>query len=200
MPDALAPTQPRNSWLPWIQLPRVNIENVRLSRAENLLDTQLEKRVGEQTEVASTRPRKRLTADPKTRQRHFRQSAVPEPQPISSPHCRLAIPISGDGRGKERGVVLETRLLKKRNRPIGQREAGRSITADSFTRDPLEYILRAPDIGGKLPFGQFVNELVVVSVRGDLVPGGREAPHEARCSLCDPPENEARRLGIVLVH
>src|SRR3954471_24248052 len=135
MPDALAPTQPRNSWLPWIQLPRVNIENVRLSRAENLLDTQLEKRVGEQTEVASARPRKRLTTDPETRQRHFRQSAVPEPQPISPLHCRLAIPISGDGRGEQGRVVLETCLLKERNRPIGQRETRRSITPDSFTRD-----------------------------------------------------------------
>src|SRR5215208_17750 len=201
MPDALTPTQPRDSWLPWIQFPGMNIEDVRLSQAENLLDTQLEKRVGKQTEVASARPRQRLAADPETRQRRFRQPAVLEPQPLTPlQRCRLTVSISGDGRGEEGRVVLETLLFQERNRPIGQRETRRSVTADSFTRDLLEHVFRTPDIGGKLPLRQLVDQLMVIAVRRDLVPGGRESPHEPRRSLCEPPENEASRLDVVLSH
>src|SRR5215203_487891 len=201
MPDALTPTQPGDSWLPRIQFPRVNIENVWLARVADLLDTRLEEAVGKQTEVASARPRQRLAADPETRQRCFRQPAVLEPQRLTSrQRCRLAVSISGDGRGEEGRVVLETLLLQKRNRPIGQRETRRSVTADSFTRDPLEHVFRTPDIGGKLPLRQLVDQLMVIAVRRDLVPGGRESPHEPRRSLCEPPENEASRLDVVLSH
>ena len=134
MPDALTPTQPRDSWLPGIQFPRVNIEDVRLARVDDLLDARLEEAVGEETEVASARPRKRMTTDLETRQRHFRQPAVPEPQPVTPlERCGLAVSTSGDSRGEEGRVVVETGLLKQGNRPIGQRETRRSITQDSFT-------------------------------------------------------------------
>ena len=85
-----------------VDLPRVDVENIRLTAAEDASDALPEDGVGNEPEVAAAAPRERLRADLQARDRHFVEPwAQLDDRLLGRQSRQLPVPVMGDD-GKRR--------------------------------------------------------------------------------------------------
>ena len=76
MPEALAAAKPSDPRLRRVELPGMDVEDVRVALAQDPLDPALEDAVGDETEVRTSAPGKCLPADREARHAHLDEAAV----------------------------------------------------------------------------------------------------------------------------
>src|SRR5207249_9898296 len=121
-----------------IELPRMDVEDVRLTGAQDPLDSALEHAVRDEAEVRASPPGQRVPADGKAGDADFDETAVSREAALREPQrIGLRVPAIPNRRRNERRVVLEADVLQNRQRPVGDGEVRRAVAADSLPGDGL---------------------------------------------------------------
>jgi hypothetical protein len=176
-----------------IDLPRVDVEHVRLAVTENPPDPEPEDGIRDQPEVAAAAPRESSRPELQARDTDFVESlAQLDHRLIGSEPRQPSVPVVRDHR-EARRVVGEADLLEDRDRPVGDRESGRAVSLNRRPGEVLEQVLRTRDVVAELVLGEGAEERVAVAVRRDLVPFGGDPLDERRAPFRNPAEDEARR-------
>src|SRR4029079_16152232 len=186
VPEGGGPRETLEPRLARVDLPRMDVEDVRLRRLEGSPRPEPEERVRKEAEVAAPAPWESARPDPQARDTHLVEAweglAHWRP-PVDAGQPPVAV--GREGR-EERRVVREAELGEDRDRPVRDRERGRTV-ADDLRRDHLlEKRLRAHDVLARSDTRQLGEELVAVAVRRALVTRRRDALHEPGTSLGDP--------------
>ena len=165
MPEAAAPRQAVDPRLSRIDLPRVNVEDVRHAAGQDAGDAAAEEAVREETEVAAAAPRNALLPEPQHRDAHFAEAVAEIGDGRARFHAaQFPVAIVSDGR-KRRRVVGDPRLAQDRNRPVRDRKARRAVAVDRLAGEILQELDGAVDVLPELIFAERIDEVVAVAVR-----------------------------------
>src|SRR5690606_22695358 len=183
-----------------VDLPWMDVEGPRHTPPLRVAQRSPGQAVGEQPEIAAPSRGEKLSPDPQGRGGELGQLTAGAPQPVRVPLAAgeaVAFPLHRE----EAGVVAVALLDQDVQRPLAPRDDGiarRPVTQHVDSCYVLQDGLRAADAGAELEGRDRDHAVVAPAVRGDLMPGLGDLPHQVGIALGYPAEDEEGAGRLVL--
>ena len=192
--------EPLHAWLPRVNLPWMDVEDIGPAAPQNAPDAMREQTVREETKVATARPRYAEMADPERAHEDLVQSWPDLHDAFAAINATEPAVAIMRGRGKGGRIVLQTEFLDDIQGPVGDAEGRRPIAANLLAARRLEEANAALDILAESGGREGVEWLVPVAVAGQLVPGGSDPPDQSGTFFGQPAKYETGAARTPLGH